>query len=256
MLISHRHRFIFFHCRKTAGSSVSAYLNRFLGPWDQQIGAWRDIRRQGGGYNLRFWADITSDRLGATLVRALAGAPRHGWHPALAAAQQRIYRRRLGALPTHATAAMVRAFAPEAFATYFKFCFVRDPYDRVYSDYLWRLGVRGLPPDAVSFRDFLLRSVMQGAPDPEGLVSARPDNWPIYTIDDRIAVDRVGRFETLHDDLAEICTRIGLPFDPTALPHTKRSAAGTGYRQHYGEAEARLVGQLCAKEIEAFGYRF
>jgi len=60
----------------------------------------------------------------------------------------------------------------------------------------------------------------------------------------------------LHDDLAEICTRIGLPFDPTALPHTKRSAAGTGYRQHYGEAEARLVGQLCAKEIEAFGYRF
>jgi len=47
-----------------------------------------------------------------------------------------------------------------------------------------------------------------------------------------------------------------IAFDPTALPHTKRSAAGTGYRQHYGEAEARLVGQLCAKEIEAFGYRF
>ena len=38
MIISYRHKFIFMHSRKTAGSSVTALLSHHLGPQDIQLG--------------------------------------------------------------------------------------------------------------------------------------------------------------------------------------------------------------------------
>ena len=38
MILSRKHRFIFLHNRKKAGSSVTVSLSRYLGPWDTQIG--------------------------------------------------------------------------------------------------------------------------------------------------------------------------------------------------------------------------
>ena len=32
LIISHKYKFIFLNCRKVAGSSITAYLNHFLGP--------------------------------------------------------------------------------------------------------------------------------------------------------------------------------------------------------------------------------
>jgi hypothetical protein len=42
MIISHKHRFIFVHCCKTAGSSVACSLSRYLGPNDLQFSAITD----------------------------------------------------------------------------------------------------------------------------------------------------------------------------------------------------------------------
>jgi hypothetical protein len=42
MIISHKHKFIFMHNQKTAGSSIVAAINPYLGPKDIHYGAWQD----------------------------------------------------------------------------------------------------------------------------------------------------------------------------------------------------------------------
>lgn len=256
MILNDTHRFIFLHCRKTGGSSIKAYLNRFLGPADLQVGTWPDTLAAGGHYNRRLWIDLVTHRFGLTLARATAGAVLRGGLPRINALSRRIYRDRLGPQPPHADAGRVRAMAGARWDSHFKFCFVRNPYDRAVSDYRWRLKVTGTPPDAVSFAEFLRRSADPVHPDPERIISSVPDNWAIYTIDDRVAVDHVGRFETLHDDMATICDRIGVPFDPDAFPHTKRTGSGDSYRDWYGPDERALVERIYARELDHFGYRF
>ncbi|MBC7144148.1 MAG: hypothetical protein H5U24_01950 [Thioclava marina] len=47
MILSHAHRFIFLHNRKTAGSSISVALARYLGPEDLQLSAIVETLREG-----------------------------------------------------------------------------------------------------------------------------------------------------------------------------------------------------------------
>lgn len=58
MIISHKHKFIFIHCRKVAGSSISAFLSNKLGRFDLQIGAWGDSFDLGVLPNLRCFLDL------------------------------------------------------------------------------------------------------------------------------------------------------------------------------------------------------
>ena len=51
MIISHKHKFIFLHSRKCAGSSMEVALNNYLGPNDIQIGSWTESLRGNGKMN-------------------------------------------------------------------------------------------------------------------------------------------------------------------------------------------------------------
>ncbi|NEQ68737.1 MAG: hypothetical protein F6K21_25195 [Symploca sp. SIO2D2] len=86
-----------------------------------------------------------------------------------------------------------------------------------------------------------------------GLIS----NWSIYSINDMLAVDYVGRYERLQEDLDEISRRLNLP-GSIELPKTK-----SGHRKdraHYSEVlseEARRrIEVVCAREIAALGYKW
>ncbi len=47
MIISHRHRFIFLHCRKAAGSSIAQALAPYLGEDDLHLGTWPEALEAG-----------------------------------------------------------------------------------------------------------------------------------------------------------------------------------------------------------------
>jgi len=258
MILSHRHRFIFLHCRKVAGSSITAYLNRHLGPGDLQIGAWEETLRAGGGYNRRFYADLASREGLACLCRRVWTPLKRGSLPkgraVLHAAQKQLYQKRFGDSPAHPAAETLRAWAPDEWRRYFKFCFVRNPYAQAVSDYLWRTRK---PSRKVTFTEFLKRLNDAERPDPEGVVPTARRNWDIYTIDGRVAVDFVGRMENLFEHMEEVCARIGVPFDPASLPHAKRGGAGgPDYRSFYTARDRRLVESIYAMELQTFGYEF
>jgi hypothetical protein len=255
MIISHRHRFIFLHCRKAAGSSIAAALAPHLGPDDLHLGTWPEAWSAGVAPNRRAWRDLRHPVAGFSYVWRLMRAPGRLGDPAhrvaaLNGAQRLAYRKSLGHSPEHAYAARVRDFDPAAWRDYFKFAFVRNPFDRAVSDYCWRTRKTGRHD--LAFGEFLDR--MARADFSGRVVPRHFDNWPIYTIDDRIAVDFVGRFERLDDDLARVFERIGLP--SSALPHEKASADRPPAADWYGPGERNRIERMFGRELATFGYRF
>ena len=254
MIISHRHRFIFLHCRKTAGSSIAELLSRHLGPNDLHLGTWPEAFNQGIEPNRRARQDLRHPIVVASYLTRLARNPTDIFNQAkrIAAfngAQRLKYRSVLGPSPEHAKAVDLRSFTPEAWSQYFKFCFVRNPFERAVSDYIWRTRKRGRSD--LSFVEFLQRIQQRDFSHP--VIPHQFDNWPVYTINDRIAVDFVGRFENLEQDVQTALEKIGLPI--VQLPQEKKMRSKHDLGQWYGHKERLLVEQLFANELNHFNYQ-
>lgn len=257
MIISHRHKMIFLHCRKVAGSSITVLLNRFLGPDDIQLGSWPESVRAGGRYNRwALWTLLTEPRalkhIAVVSGRSLAAGRRPKLHGTLNGALKQPFLDRLSRNPPHATAKLVRAFDPEAWASYRKYCFVRNPFEHAVSDYFWRKA----PEQQVSFAEFLRRKRDPARPDPEHLIATPSTNWPIYTIDDEVAVDFVGRYERLAEDVRTMFSEIGLDPEMAVLPGAKSHTRKRSFREMYDDETRGLVEEVHAKELARFGYSF
>jgi hypothetical protein len=232
---------------------MTAYMNRYLGPHDLQIGAWDESLRCGGYFNQRLFRDLLSRKALISLARS-SGTwlcdSSVGLTTIVNWAQKSVYEERLSSEPAHATALEVRQGFAKEWDGFFKFCFVRNPYERAVSDYRWRTrNVTG-----VSFLEFLRRMENPERPDPERVVPVPASNWSIYTIDDRLAVDFAGRYERLIADFASVCERVAISFQAERFP-TARQSGLSDYRDYYGAEEGRLVRSLFGNEIEFFGYR-
>lgn len=153
------------------------------------------------------------------------------------------------------------AFEP-GLMDYFKFSFVRNPFDRLLSLYrMWhhprmmyprgKLRVQRIhESEPKTFEDFIKDSchIGLGAPQVEMLV-----------VDGKIVADFVGRFERLEDDVSEVCKRIGI--EGYHLGHIGATAAKVpAYSEHYSHYythEMReLVEERYRADLETFGYKF
>lgn len=144
-------------------------------------------------------------------------------------------------LDRHEGAAAIRARVGEdVWDGYFKFCVERDPWEKAVA--LYEQRTRGLEP-----RPSLL----------EFLTKARPgslSNFPLYSIDGALAVDRVIRYEHLDAELDAVGHLLNLP--KTLSLAAPRSSAPCHYSAVIGRAERALIDVACAREIETFGYAF
>ncbi len=145
----------------------------------------------------------------------------------------------------HIPAGEIRSFVGRRiWDAYFKFCFERNPWDRLISLYYWRFQTEPRPTIA----EFLATDIP---------LMLRRRGRDLYTIDGEVAVDRICRFEALSEELEEIRIRLGMP-EAMELPRAK---AGTrvdrsSHHEIPGEAERRKISELFREEIELLGYRF
>ena len=132
---------------------------------------------------------------------------------------------------------------------FFKFCFVRNPYDYAVSDYLWRIR-----KNQISFNEYLRLKINN---DQNNFIAMPITNWEIYTINDKIEVDYVGKFENLNSDLKKIFGI--LKINENYLENNfflKKNNQRTDYKDYYDEECKKLVSKLHYKEIEQFKYTF
>jgi hypothetical protein len=121
--------------------------------------------------------------------------------------------------------------------SYFKFCFVRNPYERLVSDYLWLRQNWKRPR---TFRDFLENAIMA---ESSFLIEGTP------------ALDFVGRYERLEQDFSVVCSRLGIGFNRDNFPIVKRGT-NYDYRTFYGSEERKIVERRCKNELALYEYMF
>jgi hypothetical protein len=143
----------------------------------------------------------------------------------------------------HMPATEIRArVGPTVWASYFKFCVERNPWDKTLSFYHMQNAREG---GGLSLDEFLRRREF-------------PVNWPIYADDTGVIVDRVIRYEQLTAGLDEVFTQLGIPFIGSLGVNAKSEyrTDRRPYRDVYSTTQADLVAQAFAREIEIHGYRF
>jgi len=234
-IVSHRHQYIFLATRKTASTSTEVSLARHLAP-DDIIDITRELSPidhpwlQSGGPVTRFrWAETP-------LKRFIA---RSGKYPAL----------RLG---KHATASHIQDIVgAEVWRSYTTICVERNPWDRIVSWWRWRTRGRA---DDVPFERFL-RAIESSDPDELDACNVGPwSNWPIYTIDNKIAVDSVIDYDNLVPGLQSVLAETGLPWDGW-LPTLKDSRDfGTSRAVDLSTSQTDRIAALFTHEIEHFGF--
>jgi len=161
----------------------------------------------------------------------------------------------------HAPAEWYQRLDREKFERYFKFTFVRNPWDRAVSayTYLSRGGSAASEEDRhwsrfvagfASFDDFVCSWMT-----PENIMrNALFTPQTLFLQDEygQVAMDFVGRFENLASDFVAVAERLGLE---ASLPHINRSRE-TPYHSFYSDRSREIVGRLYARDITRFEYQF
>ena len=227
MIISHKYKFIFLKTNKTAGTSTEIALSKYCGaddiitpvsPEDEKTR--RDLGYPGPQNYLSIWD-----------------------HGVLCVAKRLLKGGKKPRFYNHISAKKVKAnIGEQVWNSYYKFCFERNPWDRIISQYYWRY--RSEPRPTIS--EFV------GSRSP---LCLKRKGFELYTIDGQVAVDKVCRFENLSEELEVIRKQFGIPEKlelPTAksgLRKDKRS-----YRDILGEEEKVKIAELFRDEINLMGY--
>ena len=153
-------------------------------------------------------------------------------------------------------------FPKKVFDSYYKFAFVRNPWDRLASAYLFMKGGGAHEKDRLwsektlsqydSFENFILN----------GLQKEEVQAWPHFCPqvhflrgqNGKIELDYIGRFETLQKDFDHIRDHLGLSGDLLYVNKTKTKRES--YQTYYSNELRDIAAEVYKEDIELFDYKF
>ncbi|MCY3624028.1 MAG: sulfotransferase family 2 domain-containing protein [Gammaproteobacteria bacterium] len=205
MIVSHRHRFIFFAVPRTGTHAIRTALGPVLGDDDwQQQSLTAEVRMP---------------------VAALARF-NHG----------------------HLTLRQVQASLPSTvWRDYFKFAFVRNPYDRFVS--VCAMLNKRNPGYRGGETAFMKRALT--VPRFRQRVLVRPQVDMLLDEAGRLGMDCVGRYETLDESFAAICGQIGIAERGLERSNTTDHDA---FGSYYDDELVAAVTAFYRRDFEVFGY--
>lgn len=224
MLISHRYRFIYTKTIKTGGTSTESFFERFClpdGEWTQQ--------------HSMDETETIAGVIGHRGGNRKAANPRW-WN--------------------HMPAKEIKRLAGDAvWESYFKFCVIRNPYEKCISAYDHFVIRNRMPLDTSEFENDhgLTKEQIRFL---AYVSKSMPRDRDKYVIDGSLCVDDVIHYENLEADIQRICRLLALPCDLSYLPKFKaglRQDTSTAARL-YSQKALDVVERLYAYEISEFGY--
>jgi len=150
----------------------------------------------------------------------------------------------------HLSLQQLRPFLGEQkFSDYFKFAFVRNPYDRFvsYCAFMTRNG------DVFSRNPKSVMRHMLFVEPPEQHILFQPQNSLLTDENGLLLTDYIGRVEAMQASYNAICERIGIS---SQMLEKVNSTSRRDYREYYDEELKQAVGRRYAHDIELFGYEF
>lgn len=182
VLVSKKHAFIFLKTRKTAGTSIEMLLE----PYCARPG--HRVTEQTKAKTSRYGV-IGSRKLGTKTAR---WPWQTAWH-------------------NHMTAEAVRnGLGNRRWSRYRKITAVRNPFDRMVSQFCWRQK-RNARLDRDALRAGFRKHVL----------GRWPNDYNLTHIDDNFVPDAAIRYEHLHEDIRQLADKLGLELNPDTLPITK-----------------------------------
>jgi hypothetical protein len=212
-MISHRYKCIFVEVPKTGSTSVRAILGK----------AWRphlnlcEIRREMETY----WTSY-----GSRKNRVLAS---------LYLLRDAEYRRALGR---------------EKFNSYFKFGFVRNPWDRVVS--LYERKEAAQLRHEMTFPEFARWIQYSSSTCPHSSPHRYQLDWFVDASGHMLA-DFIGRFEQIDQDWPTVAAKLGID---QPLPHKRANPREKHYTEYYDNETRDLIAEKFKVDIDYFGYKF
>jgi hypothetical protein len=137
----------------------------------------------------------------------------------------------------------------DVFARYFKFAFVRNPFDRFVS--YCAFVTRNEGSFEARPREVMHRILFELQPLQHILY--QPQHTLLVDAQGRLLADYVGRAEQMQASYDAICARIGIPTQ--VLSNVNRSQRGD-YRQYYDQVLIDGVSALYRRDLDLFGYEF
>ena len=148
------------------------------------------------------------------------------------------------------------------FDDYFKFAFVRNPWDRVVSAYhfLKQGGVnredrRWCKKHLSRYADF--NEFVMGWLKPENIrlqIHFKPQYEFVQDTNGDMVMDFIGHYENLENDFMVVKEKLGMR--KSLLFLNKTTARKRNYRDYFSEETKRIVADLYSKDIASFGYNF
>lgn len=140
-----------------------------------------------------------------------------------------------------------RALPRSIWKNYLKFTKVRNPFDRAFSLYFW--ANNGEPPSrhtAEAINTYI-----------SSIKPFHLSNWYLYTINNKLLIDVIIRYENLVVDMQTVLEQIGIK-EPVELESAKGGFRPPGI--HYRDVLSSSVRQLNERhaqpELSQFGYRW
>jgi hypothetical protein len=147
-------------------------------------------------------------------------------------------------------------YPPAYYQDYFKFGFVRNPWDRVVS--CWKHSVfdhnyfKFSESDRIKMQNLDIFLYFISSHD---LKIADAHIKAQVNLIDLNNVDFIGRFENINSDLRFVFDKIGIKIENIPIEN-KSSREFSNYKDFYNESTAAMVAKLYDKDIRMFGYTF
>lgn len=140
--------------------------------------------------------------------------------------------------------------------SYFKFSFVRNPWDRAVSWYKYQTKLvnecESGERESIYYKQYKKLSKLSFN---EWVENLKLENFYEFFMcnSNSICLDYIGRFENIQNDFDTICDKINIP--KQKLLH-KNKSKHKHYTEYYNEETRQIIANKFAKDIEFFNYKF
>ncbi|MDW7694421.1 sulfotransferase family 2 domain-containing protein [Flammeovirgaceae bacterium SG7u.111] len=146
-----------------------------------------------------------------------------------------------------------KALGVNKFNEYFKFAFVRNPWDRVVSEFFWRKS----RPNRIQFNTIyeMLQFIENGNYEIDDLNRHLAPQYEMIcdSSQKKLLIDYVANFENFTKEIHVIFTKIGIE-TPNIIPQENKSIRSTDYNLYLKKQEKRLIEKIYEKDITLFDY--